>query len=189
MKPLIVTTQNPRSSFLVDADSMVYVTRNNSKGEEWKCPYFMQAIQILDLRAGEVAICGGDTYPRPAQLTGPAKEWVIEYFPPESRGIHSHAAGILLSMPLIDGKLSPMPRNGIKVGKPALSKGFNDWKFLTAWCWSKWEDDRHVNKEAWSLQGRWLAMKNQLGYPHKESAFRKMCASMKLFVTDSRKHR
>jgi len=168
---------------------MIWTKRLDAKGVEWKVPLFMQAIQIRDLYAGEIVTNKGHRFPRPVQLQGPACEWVLEQFPPYNRKIHEHAAKVLLSLPLLESPLVAVPRNGTKLKKVAVAKGYNDWKFLTAWCWSKWEEERSIDSKAWTFKGRWLAMKNQLGYPHTESAFRKMCADMELFVTDSRKKR
>lgn len=192
MNPRIIYERGkPQTAFLVDADNVIFTKRLDSKRREWKCRRFRQAVQIGDLRAGEVAISidGCHTFPRPAQLEGPPRECVWEEFPPQHRGILEHAAKVLLSLPLVESPLVAVPRNGIKIGKPAVAKGYNDWKFLTAWCWSKWEDERMIDSKAWPFESRWLAMKNQLGYPHTEGTFRKMCASMELFVTESRKKR
>lgn len=190
MTPRIIHTKGrPFDAFLVDADNMVNVTRLDPKGVEWRVPLFRQAIQIRDLSAGEIAVNKGHTFPRPVQLQGPAGKWVLEEFPPYYRKIHDHAANVLLSLPLLDMSLSPKPRNRGKLGKLTVAKNYNDWKLLTAWSWSKWEEERLLDPKAWSIEARWLAMKNQVMYPHGKSAFGKMCASMELFVTESRKKR
>ena len=190
MTPRIIHPKGwPENAFLVDADNLVYAPRFDSKGIKWKAGVFRQAIQIRDLCAGEIVTNKGHTFPRPCQIIGPAMEWVLEEFPPYVRKIHDHPAKVLLSMPLMQMSLSPKPRNRGKLGNPTVAKGYNDWKFLTAWCWSKWEEERSMNSKAWSIDGRWLAMKNQLGYPYTRGTFGKMCAAMELFVTDSRKKR
>jgi len=191
MSPRIIHTKGrPADAFLVDADNVIFTKSLDKKGVEWNVPIFRQAIQIRDLFPGQVVISKGHTFPRPVQITGPACEWALEHFPPGYRKIDDHAAKVLLSMPLCgEMKLTHKSRNGCKLGKVANPKGFKDWKFLTAWCWSKWEDERLLNSKAWSLKARWFAMQNQLGYPYTEEAFRGMTSDMELFVTESRKKR
>lgn len=192
MSPRIIYERGkPETAFLVDADNVIFTKRVDAKGVEWSVMYFRQGIQILDLCAGVVKVSTNSphTFPRPAQLLGRAGQCVWEEFPPYHRKIHDAAAEAILSLPLGEATIKSAPQNRVKVGKPVLAKGYSDWKLLTAWCWSKWEEERMLDSKAWSLNARWMAMKEQLGYPHKVGTFRKMCASMNLFVTESRKKR
>ncbi|MGJ8642180.1 MAG: hypothetical protein ACSHX9_02130 [Luteolibacter sp.] len=180
---LIHPTGNEANCYLVDfhsvAKSRKYHGRSKLKIKEGEvATVFLKAIDIRNLRAGEMNSDEGKIYPRPCQLIATDK-WKINS--PMWRGIYPDAAEALLDMSHgMDTSVSP--GKNFELCKDAA--GWNEWHFLTAWGWSLWQA-KHRSGDKWPLARRWEAMKGA-GYPDTEGAFRQICSRLKLSVTKSR---
>ena len=191
MKPAIVHPEgNPSQAYLVDLHSVVH----GDKGEHHRA--YLRAVEIRHLRAGELLAIDGEIFPKPCQLEQLEKMVLLE---PGARGIHPDAAAALLSMPL-GHKVAIILGKPVELGAPK-PQGWDQWKFIIAWCWSLWQDDRARGPRdaggwsAWdnpkaekhdSHELRWQVMKS-MGYPHDCGAFRQTCKRLNLFVTESKR--
>jgi hypothetical protein len=191
MRPAIVHPEgNTSQAYLVDLHAVVH-------GDKAKhhCAY-LRAIEIRHLRAGELLAIDGEIFPKPCQLEQYQQMARIE---PQARGIHADAAAALLSMPL-GHKMEITLGKPVELGAPK-PQGWDQWKFIIAWCWSLWQDERARgprDANGWSVWGdtkaakhdslelRWQVMK-RMGYPNDLPAFRQACARMNLFVTESKR--
>lgn len=181
MKPMVAhPSGNPGDAFLVDLHATAFTPR--IQGSEIKPGKVAQvalvAVAIKHLRAGQLHVIDGRQYPRPCQVVA-TDEWTTNA--PMARGIYPDAARALLS---IDHgfKTSVAPGAEFKAGTPAA--GFNQWDFLTAWGWSRWQAS-HLAGDKWTLERRWEALR-AIGFPGTAGAFRQICSRLGLSVTRSR---
>jgi hypothetical protein len=194
-KPVILEAiGNPAAAWLVDFHSVTWGA--NGPGNK-PCRVFLKAIEIRHLRAGQIeAVDGVMRFPWPCQLIQ-SKE--MKQCDPGTRGIHPDAAAALLSMPLGHQTTITLGKT-LVVGK-GKPQGWDQWKFIIAWCWSLWQDERARgprDANGWSvwdetkpgkhdsLELRWQVMK-RMGYPLDCAAFRQACKRMNLFVTESKR--
>jgi hypothetical protein len=182
MIPAIVHPQGkPGEAFLIDLHATAFVKRPQGV----KLPpgmiagFALKAVRIKHLRAGEMANIEGTSYPAPCQVIA-TSAWVVN--DPMSRGIYPDAAIALLTINHgIENAVAPL--GDFKMGKEA--PGFNKWHFAIAWAWSAWQT-KHRQGDKWTLERRWLEMKNALQYPDSFSSFKVICSRLNLSVTKSR---
>lgn len=101
------------------------------------------------------------------------------------RGLRDDAARALLrlvqdAMPIQPGQLGSLE---FTPGELGTGDEMFRWRFVTAWCWSLWQNDQDAGTR-WRLEDRWRYLK-RLGYPSGQSAFRALCNGLGLFVRQS----
>ncbi|MEI6674050.1 MAG: hypothetical protein WCO57_02610 [Verrucomicrobiota bacterium] len=185
MKPIIIHPKGqPELSFLIDADS-VPNTPVQYKGEIRPCRLALRAIDIRHLFPGKIQIIDDIPYPRPTQVLE-IEPWEVK--PIAWRRIYTDAATAMLSMPAFDCDIKTA-KNGYAVDLVKDCKGWDEWRFLTAWVWSLWQDKHSARfsdpKNKRPAKYRWETLR-KMGYPYDYAAFRGLCADLKLFVTKSR---
>ena len=163
---------DPDNAWLVDLNS-VFVTKYNGK----KAKAVLAAVDIGPMNAGELKEAEGRlVFPRPGVLINLGQMPIKQL---QWRGICPDAAEALLDIARCAVSIDPKGHATVGDGS------WDNWAFLTAWAWSPWQDQRRGGVKKWPLRERWQILK-ALGYPHGESAFRKMCSErLRLFVTKS----
>lgn len=176
MYPAIVHPPGqPENAYLVDLHSVA-----NAEGPAGKpAQLALHAVNIGSLRAGEITIDPDTGHVRPAPCILASWE-AFEVKDPLWRGIYPDAAEAMLRMPL-GLKTDIAPGKDFKMDRPA--KGFDKWKFLTAWAWSLWQAKERAG-ESWPLERRWQEMKI-IGYAGGFGTFRQLCSRLGLSVTKS----
>lgn len=197
MRPAIVYRDDtPGEAFLVDTHS-VFLARH-PEDQTKLCPYAATAVTIWDLKAGQgkaklqVDVRTNDPsdfvirnskieFPMPCSYLALMEHKMVS---PLARGIYLDAAVALLKLAQLKRPFSIQSGGSLKIGAPA--KGWNRWCFIAAWHWSFWQTEHNDSRlPNWTMTSRWKNLAN-LGYPHEEPAFRKMCSNMGLLLRKSK---